>query len=56
MNDGIEVKQGTDPKNPSSLLPQNLPEIPRWQMKVVSVDSEELTGADGRAAKCHRRG
>jgi hypothetical protein len=49
VKDGTEVKQGTDPKDPSSTLPQNLPEIPRWQMKVVSVDSQELTGADGSA-------
>jgi hypothetical protein len=49
VNDGAEAKQGTDPKDASSALPQNLPEIPRWQMKVVSVDSEELSGADGRA-------
>ena len=49
MKDGAEVKQGTNPKDPSSVLPQNLPEIPRWQMRVVSVDSEELAGEDGRA-------
>ncbi len=49
VKDGAEVQQGTNPKDASSFLPQNLPEIPRWQMKVVSVDSEELTGADGRA-------
>jgi hypothetical protein len=33
--------QGIDPKN--------LSEIPRSQMKVLSVNSEELNGADGRA-------
>jgi hypothetical protein len=49
VNDGAEVRQGTDPNALSSHLPQNLPEIPRWQMKVVSVDSEELGGTDGRA-------
>ena len=49
VKDGAEVKQGTDPKDPSSALPQNLPEIPRWQMRVVSVDNQELSAHDGRA-------
>jgi Bacterial TSP3 repeat len=47
VTDGAEVKQGTDPKDPSSVLPQNLPEIPCWQMRVVSVDSEEVSPDDG---------
>jgi hypothetical protein len=47
--DGAEVKQGTDPRESSSALQQNLPEIPRWQMRVVSVDSEEVSQQDGRA-------
>jgi F5/8 type C domain/Bacterial TSP3 repeat len=46
VKDGAEVKQKTDPKNAASFLPQNLPEVPRWQMKVVSVDSEQLSGGD----------
>jgi hypothetical protein len=46
VKDGAEVRQKTDPKNASSFLPQNLPEIPRWQMTVVSVDSEQLSGGD----------
>ena len=47
VNDGTEVTQGTNPKEASSGLPQNLPEIPRWQMAVVSVDSEEVKPAPG---------
>ena len=49
MKDGAEGKLGPDPKGPSPALPQNLPEIPRGQMRVVSVDSQELSAHDGRA-------
>jgi hypothetical protein len=55
VNDGAEVKQGTDPKTPSSALPQNLPEIPRKQMQVVSVGSEELKGGMALGALHHPR-
>jgi hypothetical protein len=43
--DGVIDGGGTKPV----IDPKNLPEVPSWQMKVVSVDSEEVTGADGRA-------
>lgn len=52
VSDGAEVTQGSDPKDAASTptAPQpSLPEIPRSQMRVVFVDSEELTREDGRA-------
>jgi hypothetical protein len=49
VSDGAEVKQGTDPRTPSPALSQNLPEIPWKQMRVVSVDSEELKAVNGQA-------
>jgi hypothetical protein len=49
VTDGEEVKQGSDPRNPASVPQPTLAEIPPSQMKVVAVDSQELTGENGRA-------
>jgi hypothetical protein len=49
VKDGAEVKHGNDFKEPPSTLPQNLAEIPRWRIRVVPVDSQELSAHDGRS-------